>query len=258
MSYKDGLDMSYLKTKGIVIREVNTGEADKVLTVFTRTNGKISMLARGARRPRSSMVAGTQLLCYSDFVLFKGKELYTVNNCEAIEPFYDIRNNIVKLTYSAHMLELLNDAVQENQPAGRVLQLFLNTMHLLSNTERQPELLTRIFELRLMSLMGYAPYAKGCVECGKDDNEIMAFSFKHCGYICRNGPCSDTDPGAVDISAGTARAIRHVIYSKMTDLFNFNVSDDVLNELSGISRRYVRERMEKEYTKLDFLKEIKL
>lgn len=66
--------MSYVKTTGIVIKEVHTGEADKILTIFTRNLGKITASAKGARRPRSRLIAGTQLLCYSDFVLLKVKK----------------------------------------------------------------------------------------------------------------------------------------------------------------------------------------
>lgn len=249
--------MSYLKTKGIVIREVNTGEADKMLTVFTKSNGRVSVAARGARRPRSRMVAGTQLLCYSDFVLFEGKRLYTLNSCEAIETFYNIRMDLVKLTYAAHMTELINDAVQDNQPSGKILQLFLNTLHFLSKTDRSPELLTRVFELRLMSVLGFAPHSRGCMLCGRDELDEVSFSFRLCGFICGNEACARSDPGAVCISPGTARALRHIVYSPPGELFGFSLSEGVMGELAAISRRYVRERMEKDYTKLDFLKELR-
>jgi DNA repair protein RecO (recombination protein O) len=121
------IKMSYLKTKGIVIREVNTGEADKVLTIFSRHNGKITGFAKGARRPKSKFIAGTQYLCYSEFVLYKNADMFSINNCDVIEPFYEIRNDMEKLTYSAHIVDILNDVVQENQPSGKILQLFLNT-----------------------------------------------------------------------------------------------------------------------------------
>ena len=250
------IEMSYVKTKGIVIKEVNTGEADKIITIFTRNQGKLSALAKGARRPKSKLVAGTQFLCYSDFVLFKGKDLFTVNSCEVVEPFYDIRNNLVNLTYSAHIVDIIADIVQENQPAVKVLQLFLNTLYMLAKTDKSPELITRTFEIRVLSILGYAPFVRGCMICGKEDPNNLSFSFKKCGLICTHGSCAAEDAYAVKILPGTVKALCHSVYARAQELFSFNVSPEVLGELGRISRRYLRERLEKDYTKLDFLKAI--
>jgi DNA repair protein RecO (recombination protein O) len=250
----DRKKMSYLKTKGIVIKEVNTGEADKIITIFAKGYGKIAAAARGARRSKSTFVAGSQLLCYSDFVLFKGRDMFSVNSCDVIEPFYEIRNDIVKLTYSAHLVELISDVIQENQPSTRLLQLFLNSLHMLTKTEKSPELISRIFEIRLLSIMGYAPYVRACIVCGCEDDQSMNFSFKKCGIICSSEKCADEDRYAMEISPGTVRALRHIVHSSMSELFGFDLSPDVLEELGRISRRYLRDRLEKEYNKLDYLK----
>jgi DNA repair protein RecO (recombination protein O) len=248
--------MSYVKTKGIVIKEVNLGEADKIITIFSRRNGKMTAVARGARRPKSRIVAGTQLLCYSDFVLFKGKQMYTVNSSEVLEPFYEIRNNLTNLTYSAHIIDIVFDIIQEDQPATKVLQLFLNTLHMLAKTDKSPELITRIFEIRTLSIIGYAPFVRGCMVCGGGDLNSIAFSFKKCGFICDHGACITQDSFAKSILPGTAKALYYIVNARMDELFSFNVSPDVLEQLRTISRRYLRERLEKDYTKLDFLKDL--
>ena len=157
--------MSYFKTMGVVLKEVNTGEADKIITVLTKKDGKISCIARGARRGRSRLIAGTQLLSYSDFMLYKGKDLYTVNSCDIIESFYNIRNDMHKLTYAAHTLSIVNDVIHENQPSPGVMQLLLNTLYVLSNKDKNPLLVTSIFEMRFLSILGYAPTIKCCSYC---------------------------------------------------------------------------------------------
>lgn len=246
--------MGYIKTKGIIIREVNTGDADKIVTIFSKNLGKITGSAKGARRPKSKFVAGGQLLCYSDFVLYKGKDLYSINSCEVIEPFYEIRNDIIKLTYAAHVLDIIADIIQENQPATKVLQLLLNTMHMLSKTEKNPELVIRIFEIRLMAILGYAPNVRGCMECGNEDMSKAFFSFKKCGILCE--ACKMQDKLSYDISSGTYKALNHIIFSKLTELYSFNLSDNVLHELGKITKRYIKDRLERDFTKLDFLKEL--
>lgn len=248
--------MSYLKTKGLIIREVNTGEADKIVTIFTRNRGKISALAKGARRPRSKLAAGTQFLSYCDYILFSGREMYSINSSEVVEPFYEIRNDMARLTYAAHFVDIISDAVQENQSSPRVLQLFLNSLHMLSKTDKDPELIARIFELRFLSIMGFAPFVRGCIICGREDFSSASFSFKKCGFICSNEACVTNDAFALELSQGAVRAIQHIVHSKADELFSFKLSPQVLEELGKVSKRYLRERLEKDYTKLDFLKEI--
>lgn len=248
--------MSYLKTNGIIIKEVNTGEADKIVTIFTRKNGKITGAAKGARRPKSKFAAGTQFLCYSDFVLFKGKEMYSINSIDIIEPFYDIRNDIMRLTYAAHISELVNDVMQENQPSQRTLQLLLNSLYMLTKHDKSPELIARIFEMRFLSILGYAPHVGSCMICGRESLINVFFSFKKCGFICNE--CLLNDRSSLSISPGTAKTLNHIVHSRLADLFSFNVSKEVLDELGRISRRYLRDRLERDYTKLDFLKNLEM
>lgn len=248
--------MGYIKTKGLIIREVNTGEADKIVTIFSKSRGRISAMAKGARRPRSNLVAGTQFLSYCDYVLFSGREMYSINSCEVVEAFYEIRNDMVRLTYAAHFIDILNDVIQENQPSPRALQLLLNSLHMLSKTDKEPELIARIFELRFLSIMGYAPYVRSCIICGREECEGISFSFKKCGFICNNESCISNDVYGLELSHGAVRAIQHIVHAKADELFSFKLSAQVLDELGRITKRYLRERLEKDYTKLDFLKEI--
>jgi DNA repair protein RecO (recombination protein O) len=248
--------MSYLRTKGIVIKETNTGEADRIVTIFSNSKGKISAAAKGSKRPKSRLAAGTQLLCYSDFILFKGSDIYSINTCDIIEPFYELRNDIVRLTHAAHITDIINDVIQENQPSPRVLQLYLNTLYILSKTQKSPELVTRIFELRLLSMLGYAPYVNGCIQCGSENLDGISFSFHKCGFVC--GRCKPSDESAMEISTGTAKALYYIVHANIGDLFKFGTSPEVLRELGIINRRYLRERLEHDYTKLDFLRSINL
>ncbi|NTV90165.1 MAG: DNA repair protein RecO [Clostridiales bacterium] len=248
--------MGYVKVKGIVIKEVNTGEADKIITIFSRQRGKMTASARGARRPTSKYAAGTQILGYNDYVLFSGKDMYSVNSSEVIEPFYEIRNDIVKLTYAAHILEIVSDTLQENQPANRALQLLLNTFHILAKTDRDPALATLVFELRYLAISGYAPFVSGCSVCGNEAAESYTFSFRKCGLLCGKENCAAQDQFSQELSPGAVRTLRHIVYSRAEELFSFSLSPQILAELGRLSRRYLRERLEKDYTRLDMLKSI--
>ncbi len=250
--------MSYLKTKGVVVKEVNTGEADRIITIITAEQGKIQAMAKGVRRSRSRLGTGAKLLCYSEFTLFKSKTMYYVNDCETLESFYELREDMERLTYSAHVVEVVNDSVQENQSGTRVMKLILNTLHFLTVKDRNPALITSIFELRLMSITGYEPFVGGCMECGKFKPENMAFSFNMCGFLCSNEECGKKDTQAMRLLPGTVKAIFHIVHSGINELYNFAVSKEVMYELEKVCHRYLRERLEKNYTKLNFLKSIQL
>ena len=247
--------MGSVNYKGIVIREVNTGEADKIITVLTAEEGKISVAAKNARRPKNSLSAGTQLFCFSDYMLFKGKELYNMSCCEVIEANYEIRNDIVKLTYCSHMLELIMDNVQEGEPSGRVLQLLLNTLYVIANTDRSPELVTRVFELRLMALLGYEPHILSCMKCNKTQEENMYFDLDNSGLVC--GECVNLNGRVIPLLPGTVKALKYIMHISPQKLYSFSLSEDSVKELGVISKKYIKEHLGKEYNKLDYLKHFK-
>lgn len=245
--------MSLIRTQGIIIAETNTGEADKILTVFTKKYGKIQAVAKGARRTRSNMIACAQFLVFSDFILFKGKDIYKVNTCDVIEPFYNIRNDIVKLTYACYAAEIIKEVIHENLPSYRVLQLFLNTLFSFSETDKSPELIIRAFEIRLMALIGFKPHVDSCTKCGNNE-KCSYFSFDKNGLICED--CNVVQDGAISVSDGTVRALRYIIKAEIKKLFAFAVPEIVLKELKLISEIFLREKLEKDFRTLKFLGKI--
>lgn len=248
--------MAFLKTRGIVIKEVGIGEADKLITIFSRNRGRISALAKGGKRPKSKLSAGSQLMSYGEYVLYSGKDMYTVNSCEVLEPFYEIRNDMVRLTYAVHFLDIVMEIVQENQSSPKLLQLLLNSLYMLTRAEKNPELVSRIFELRSLIITGYAPHVRNCTICGCEHEKSYSFSFSKCGFICDREQCIVEDRFAPELSAGASKAIQHIVHTRMEELFSFSLSNDVLEELGHITKRYLRERLERDFTKLDFLKNI--
>lgn len=246
--------MGYVNYKGIVLKEVNTGEADKIITVLTAEEGKISIAAKNARRPKNSLSSGTQLLCYTDYMLFKGKELYNLSSCEVIESNYEIRNDIVKLTYCSHILDLILDNVQEGDPSESILQLLLNTLYVISKTNRSLELIIRVFELRLMSLLGYEPQVDSCIICNKNDDSNMYFDFNNSGLVCSD--CINSKEKVISLQPGTVKALKYIFHINPQKLYNFMLSEESTKELGIISKRYIKEHIGREYNKLDFLKYI--
>ena len=189
--------MKTVRTKGIIIAEKIMSDFDKVLTILTPNMGKIECVAKGARRPKSLLLAGTQFLCFGEYLLYKGSDAYSMNSCETIEIFYDIRIDLEKLKCATYLTKIINDVTTENQNNYKILQLFLNTLYVLANTEKDLEFIQSIFRLRLLSIIGYNQIIDECKSCKCKEN-LNYFSIKDNGFKCKE--CSKQESVAIEIT----------------------------------------------------------
>jgi len=234
--------MGTVKTKGIIIAENNMGDFDKMLTILT-PNGKISCSAKGARRPKSQLMAGTQFLCFGEYMMFKGSNTYTLNSCETIELFYNLRIDLDKLEYAAHITKIIQDVTDENQNTYKILQLYLNTLYVIANTGLDLKFITSIFKIRLMCLLGFKPRLDKCATCGNE--QVNSFSFKDNGLKC--DVCSRQDTGTIEISESTKNALKYIATAPAKKLFSFNISDENKKQLEIIAKIYTNEKLEKDW-----------
>lgn len=234
--------MGTIKTKGIIIAENNMGDFDKMLTILT-PNGKLSCSAKGARRPKSQLMAGTQFLCFGEYMMFKGGSTYTLNSCETIELFYNLRIDLDKLNFAVHITKIISDVTYENQNTYKILQLYLNTLYVIANTDMDLNFVISIFKMRLMCLLGFKPRLDRCVNCRNE--EVNHFSFKDNGLKCIN--CSKQDTGTIQISESTKNALKYIETAPPKKLFSFNISDENKKQLEIISKIYTNSKLEKEY-----------
>ena len=243
--------MGQLKTKGIVLIENNLGDYDKMLTILTPGMGKISCGAKGARRPKSLLMAGTQFLCFADYLIYKGSDTYNINSCDTIEFFYNIRTDLEKYKYAVHITKIILDVTNENENSYKTLQLFLNTLYTISETDKNLDLILAIFKLRLMCILGFKPRVEKCTNCGIDE-DIKYFSLKDNGLKCSS--CGKSDKSAIEINPATLDAIKYISLAPAKKIFSFNVPENSIKELEIISKLYLNEKLEKEYKLEDIFK----
>ncbi len=234
--------MGIVKTKGIIIAENNMGDFDKMVTILT-PNGKIACSAKGARRPKSQLMAGTQFLCFGEYMMFKGTNTYTLNSCETIELFYNLRIDLDKLNVVAHITKIIQDVTDENQNTYKILQLYLNTLYVIANTDMDFKFIVSIFKMRLMCLLGFKPILDKCCKC--ETKQINYFSFKDNGLKCNN--CSKQDTGTIAISESTKNALKYICVAPAKKLYSFNISDENKKQLEIIAKLYTNDKLEKEY-----------
>ena len=236
--------MKQLKVNGIVIAESNMGDFDKMLTILTPNLGKIGCSAKGSRRPKSLLLSGTQFLCFGEYMLFKGSENYTINSCETIEMFYNIRTDLDKLTYASYITKIVNDVTTENQNSFNTLKLFLNTLYMISETDKNLDFITSVFKLRILKILGFGPNIRECTSCKTKEN-LNYFSIRDNGFKCK--ACSKQDTSCIEMSEATKNAIIYIMSADPKKIFSFELSEKCQKELELIANVYLNEKLEKEY-----------
>ena len=236
--------MATIKTNGIILQENNYSDYDKMLTMLTPGYGKIACLAKGARKSKSTLMAGTQFLCFGEYILYKGANTYNINSCETIEMFYKLRTDLDKLNYASYITKIVKDVTNENENSYKILQLLLNTIYTISELEKELEFVTSIFKLRLLCILGFTPEINYCKNCRQNQN-ILYFSIKDNGFKC--GACGKQDKSVIQISKGTIDAIKYIVLSPPKKLFSFNIAPTSMKELEIITKLYLNEKLEKEY-----------
>lgn len=206
--------------------------------------GKIGCIAKGARKTKSLLLAGTQFLCFGEYVLYKNGEIYNMNSSEIIEVFYNLRIDLDKLKYASVITKIVNDVTTENQNTYKIVRLFLNTLYIISEKNLHLDLILAVFKLRLISILGFMPNIKECVECKTKEN-LNFFSIKDNGFKCNC--CSKQDTSVIEIQNTTRDCIRYIILAPSEKLYSFKITKPSEEELALISKIYFINKLEKEY-----------
>ena len=147
-------ERAYIVTKGVVLRETETKEADKILTLLTADRGKISVIARGVRRKSCKYAACAQQLVYSEWTLYQKGEWYYANEGATAELFNGLRTNLEALALGCYFAELTETVTAPEVPAGALLPHLLNGLYALSALQKPPALVKPAFEIKLLCLAG--------------------------------------------------------------------------------------------------------
>ncbi len=242
----------YIKTNGIVLRETEYKDNDKLLTVLTKDLGKITVKARGAKSSRSRYKASCQLLSFSEMTLLEQLDRYTLTEGNAIELFTELRDDIELLSLATYFVQVCDTIAQEDEEASEILSLLLNCLYALSKLGLPQTLVKAVFELRVMCISGFMPDLRGCFVCGNEN----ADRFNITQGMLQCASCSMGSDIRMPLSAGTLNAMRYIASCNPKRLFSFTLSDDGLRQLSDISESYLCIRLERGFATLDFYKSL--
>lgn len=236
--------MGIYKAEAVVLRSRVYGEADRILSLFTKEWGKISAIAKGVRKPTSRLRGAVQLFSHTHLVLYKGKTLDTITQGEAAEDFSFLQNDLERLAAASYCAELVDRLTLENQPLPKLFWLLLRALRALGWGD--PALVARVFEAQLLVILGYRPQLDSCVVCGQgrqasphDSREQMAswFSIERGGVVCSR--CVAETPGVRPVSPAVLEAVAYFLRTPLEKAAKVKLTDTCRSELSSLLRSFL-------------------
>ncbi len=240
--------MNLIKVKGIVIKETQYKDNDKIITILTDKLGKVSCIAKGAKRTNSPILACSQYLVYSEFILYKGNNFYYINSASVINTFYNLRIDLDKLQVVFDLTKLIQNIVDENEDTSSILKLFLNTIYVIENYDKNIKVVVATFKIKLFDLLGYSPRIDKCSICGeqlykKENNEgknadIKLNNIIYYDYVSNTFCCEDCIKDKdkrryIELSKTSVIAIKYVLASEIKKIFSFNLKESKDYEIFG-------------------------
>ncbi|MGF7185502.1 DNA repair protein RecO (recombination protein O) [Desulfitispora alkaliphila] len=240
------------KTDALVLYSVKYGETDAILTILSPDKGKIQAIAKGARKIKSRMRGPTQPFVYGSFMLYLGKSLHTVTQCEYKEPFAGLREDYHKYAMASYVSELAKSALLEGD--SQVQGIFTLTLKALYALEAEAnEIYLRYYELNLLRELGYELALEECGNCGKELGKITGgFSVEAGGMICSD--CKDK--GELNVSPPTLAIMRQLMLMDILKVKRLKFTKAVASELDKICHKAIMYYLDPRLNSRRFLADI--
>jgi DNA repair protein RecO (recombination protein O) len=247
--------MGLIETKGLIIKEMPYRDQDKILTIFTEKEGKVQCIARGVRRPKSSLLASTQVFAYSDLVYYPGKTFGNIQQAHLIESFYALRNDLNKMALGSYLLDLIGNSFEIYQESPEVLKLLLHSLYYLSeNKARNDLVVVAAFQMKLVAFLGYRPGLTVCMQC-QSERDLCYFDIEASGFIC--GSCRQADHYTYRLNPELTGFLKDLLAYPVKQLKNMEIADELVIKAMDILEHYISHCIGKASKAYSFYKDMK-
>lgn len=244
----------FQKVKGLVLRQSDYRDNDRILTVLTAEAGLMTVKARGVKGSKSLLRVACDLLTYSEFTVYQRQGYHTVTEAQPIAMFPELRSDVELLALGSYFAQMAEVLAQEDSPDPELLRLILHALQALCEGRSQ-RLVKAACELRLAALSGYTPEADACPVCGSETPD--RFHVGRGAVEC--AACAPPDGGVqLPVSPGTLSAMRHILSCDVSRVFRFTLGEASEKELADVAETYLLTRLERGFFTLDFYKSLQL
>ena len=219
------------KIEGIVLSEQAYGETSKIIQVLTNDYGIIGVMAKGAKKIKSSLRNVTGKLSYGYFHLnYKKDKLSNLVSVDIIDSFKNIRKDIKLISYATFLLDLSGQVMKHNSNTS-VFSILTSALKKINNNY-DPLVIMNIVELKYLNLLGVMPILDCCSECGETANIVTLSNIKG-GYVCNK--CHTTEK---IVSQKTLKLIRGLYYVDISKITKLELEEDIKTELNNFLDDY--------------------
>jgi len=220
------------RVEGIVIRSMDYGENHKIVTLVTNSLGKVGVLIRGAKKVRSKHASLAQPFTYGEFTFVRTQGLGTLHYGEALSSHHLLRSDLDLSAHASYIAELMDRAIQDDEVNITHFEYLKACFGALSEG-KDYEVVTGLFEMKMLQLSGYSPVLEECIHCG---NRVSPFkiAFYSGGIVCSR--CSANDATMNEISDSALKLLRLYKQIDIRRIGNITVSSETKKELTTIMR----------------------
>ena len=238
------------RTEGVVLREMDYAETDRILTLLT-PRGKLSALAKGIRRPTSRKVGHLGLFYRAQLLLARGRNLDIITQAESIEEFEGIRGDLLRFTYACYAGELMERFAPDEEENDDLYGLLVRTLRWLAQ-EQDPRLWVRYYELSLLRLSGYQPELFACVSCHAEIQPVTNyFGAEQGGLLCNR--CGSSQGRARAISVAAQKVLRYLQTRDEAEVRALRVGSSTHSEMESVLLGYLQHTLERDLKSVVFL-----
>ncbi len=243
------------RVEAVVLRHADWGEADRLLTLYTRERGKVRAIAKGARKIRSRKAGHLEPFTRVTLQLARGRDLLIVTQADTLDAYLPIHDNLVKTSHAAYVVELLDRFTYEDDTENyNIFRLLAETLSRLGK-EVDPWLAIRYYEVRLLEFLGYRPHLFECANCGRETRaESQYFSAAQGGVLCPG--CGGGLPGAWSVSVEALKYLRHFQRSDYAGVQRARPSPEAQSEVETLLQRYVTYLLERALNSPEFIRQV--
>jgi len=199
--------------------------------MLSKDLGKISVMAHGAKKYKSKLISTTQVFVLGEYVLFKGKSFYTINEARIIDSFQELLGDLDTLNYGAYLCELTDLAMVEGEVNEFIYESLIKALYLIKNKVGDLELIARTFELYILKASGYALDLDNCSVCSNPIKTSNFFNIHLSGGVCAT--CKKENGIAISYSA--YNLLKFLCKIPLEKVYRINVEKELKDSLSKIT-----------------------
>lgn len=226
--------MGEVKTDAIVLRHVDYGESNRMLTLLSPTLGKLSVSARGCRRRKAKLTNATEVFCAGEYLLHQTQDRYALTGCQIKDAFYDLRCDYDRLVEGAHWLRLVETVATPAQEQHMLFALLLRGLTYLNYSTQDTRRIAMTFYMHFTRVCGFAPELYRCMVCGEPVESPMRLDLSGGGVCC--GKCSKS---GMELGARTLEVLRGFSTLKFAALEGVTVDEDELRRAHSLMMQYI-------------------